>query len=110
MVCTNRINVLNVKENSGRLVIVAKGFLKLPDLHIQIKQKSLSLRRNLARDFCQFANSVLNKGKFVISPLFNGPEVLSSESDQVKLLAKSFSKKCKSSQVSLYLFFLLELI
>ena len=38
--CTNRINLLN--ESSGRLVIPAKGFLKLPHLHM------LSLPRNLA--------------------------------------------------------------
>ena len=36
------------KVISGRLVIVAKGFLKLPNLHMQIKQKSPSLPRNLA--------------------------------------------------------------
>ena len=41
-------NLLNWKENPGRLVIVAKGFLKLPDLHMLVKQKSPSLPRNLA--------------------------------------------------------------
>ena len=34
--------------SSDRLVIIAKGFLKLPKLHMLIKQKSLSLPRNLA--------------------------------------------------------------
>ena len=48
----NRINILNLKESSVRLVIVAKGFLKMPNLHILVKQKSPSLPRNLAlRDF-----------------------------------------------------------
>ena len=47
-VCTNRINLLNLKQSSGRLVIVAKGFLKLPNLHTLLKQKSPSLPRNLA--------------------------------------------------------------
>ena len=37
-VCTKRINLLILKYNSDRLVIVAKGFLKLPDLHMLIKQ------------------------------------------------------------------------
>ena len=46
-VCTKRIN-LNLKQNSNRLVIVAKGFLKLPNLHMLLKQKSPSLLRNLA--------------------------------------------------------------
>ena len=44
------------------------------------------------QDFWQIANSVLNKGKSAIPPLFNGPEVLSSASDKAKLFAKNFSK------------------
>ena len=47
-VFTNRINLLNLKQSSDRLVIVAKGFLKLPNLHVLLKQKSPSLPRNLA--------------------------------------------------------------
>ena len=47
-VCTNRINLLYIKESSDRLVIVGKGFLKLLNLHILIKQKSPSILRNLA--------------------------------------------------------------
>ena len=43
-------------------------------------------------DFWQIANSVLNKGKSAIPPLFNGPEVLSSASDKAKLFAENFSK------------------
>ena len=42
------INLLNLKEGSDRLAIVAKGFLKLPNLHMLIKQKSQSFFRNLA--------------------------------------------------------------
>ena len=42
-------------------------------------------------DFWRIANSVLNKGKFGIPPLFNGPEVLSSASDKARLFAKNFS-------------------
>ena len=45
-----------------------------------------------SRDFWQIANSVLNKGKSAIPPLFNRPEVLSSASDKAKLFAKNFSK------------------
>ena len=40
-VCTNRINLLNLKQSSDRLVIVANGVLKLPNLHMLIKQRSL---------------------------------------------------------------------
>ena len=53
-----------------------------------LKQKSLSLSRNLA--FRTFG--VLNKSKSAIPPLFNGLEVLSSGSDKAKLFAKNFSK------------------
>ena len=38
------------------------------------------------------ANSVLNKGKSAIPSLFNGPDVLPSASDKVKLFAENFSK------------------
>ena len=55
-----------------------------------LKQKSPSLPRNLA--LRTFANSVLNKSKSAIPPLFKGPEVLSSASDKAKLFAKNFSK------------------
>ena len=34
-------------------------------------------------------NSVLNKDKSAIPPLFKGPEVLSSPSDKAKLFAKN---------------------
>ena len=39
----------------------------------------------------KIANSVLNKGKSATSPLFNGPEVLSSASVKAKLFAQNFS-------------------
>ena len=45
-----------------------------------------------SQDFWQIAISVLNKGEFVIPPLFNVPEVLFSASDKAKLFAKNFSK------------------
>ena len=40
-------------------------------------------------NFWRIANSVLHKGKYDIPPLFNSPEVLSSASDNTKLV-KSF--------------------
>ena len=49
-ICTNRVNLLNLKYSSARLVIVAKGFLKLPNLYMLIKQNSSSFPRNLALD------------------------------------------------------------
>ena len=41
-----------------------------------------------SRDFWLIANSVLNKGKSAILPLFNGPKMLSSASDKAKFLLK----------------------
>ena len=45
-----------------------------------------------SRHFWWIANSVLNKDKSAVPPLFNGPEVLSSASDKAKLFAENFSK------------------
>ena len=75
----------------GRLVIIAKGFLKLPKLHMLIKQESITSQKLGSQDFGQIANSVLNKGKSAITPLFKGPEMLSSASDKAKLFLESFS-------------------
>ena len=61
-------------------------------MHIQIKQKSPLLLRNLALETWRIANSVLSKGKSAIPALFNGLEVLSSASDKAKLFAENFSK------------------
>ena len=59
-----------------RLVIVAKGFLKL----MLIKQKSLSFPKKPGpREFWRIANSIFNKGKSAVLLLFF-PEVLSSKS------------------------------
>ena len=44
------------------------------------------------RNIWQIGNSVLNKGKFAIPPLFNGLEVLASAFDKAALFAKNFSK------------------
>ena len=47
-VYNNRINLLNLNQSSDNLVILAKGFLKLTNLHMLMKLKSLKLPRNLA--------------------------------------------------------------
>ena len=44
-----------------------------------------------SRDLRQITNSVLNKGKSAIPPLFNSPEVLYSAYDKAKLFAENFS-------------------
>ena len=54
-------------------------------------KESITSQKLGSRDFWQIANSVLNKGKSAIPPLFNGPEVF-SYLIKAKLFAKNFSK------------------
>ena len=55
-------------------------------------KESITSQKLGSQDSCQIANSILNKVKSAIPPLFNRPEVLSSASDKAKLFAKNFSK------------------
>ena len=69
-----------------------KRFLEAAKLACADKtKKSITSQKPGCRDFWRIANSVLNKGKSAIPPLFNGPEVLSSASDKAKLFAENFS-------------------
>ena len=54
-------------------------------------KESITSQKLGSHDFWRIANSVLNKGKSAIPPLFNRPEVLSSVSDKAKLFAENFS-------------------
>ena len=56
------------------------------------KEESITSQKLCSRDFWRIANSVLNKGKSAIPPLFISPEVLSSASDKTKLFPENFSK------------------
>ena len=80
--------------------------MKLPNLHMPIKQKSQSLSRNLAHGTWLIANSVLNKSKSAIPPLFKDLELMSSASDKAKSFAKNFSKNSNldDSDISLPVF------
>ena len=71
-----------------------------------IKQKSQSLSRNLAHGTWLIANSVLNKSKSAIPPLFKDLELMSSASDKAKSFAKNFSKNSNfdDSDISLPVF------
>ena len=71
-----------------------KRVLEAAKLAYANKTKESITSQNLGSlDFWRIANSVLNKGKSAIPPLFNGPEVLSSASDKAKLFAENFSLK-----------------
>ena len=70
-----------------------KRFLEAAKLAYATKTKeSITSQKLGSLDFWRIANSVLNKGKSAIPPLFNRLEVLSSASDKAKLFAKNFSK------------------
>ena len=66
-------------------------------------KESINSQKIGSWDFWQIPNSVLNKGKSAIPPLFNGPEVLSSASDKAKLFAKNFSKNSNLDDSGIYL-------
>ena len=55
-------------------------------------KESITSQKLGSRDFWRIANSVLNRNKSVIPPLFNGPETLTSASDKAKLFGDLFSK------------------
>ena len=57
-----------------------------------IKQESITFQKLDLQDFWKIANSVLNKGKSGIPPLFKGLEVLSFATDKPKLFAENFSE------------------
>ena len=55
-------------------------------------KESITSQKLGFQDFRQIVNSVRNKGKSAIPPLFNGLEVLSSPSVKAKLFPENFSK------------------
>ena len=64
-------------------------------------KESITSQKLGSHDFWQIANSVLNKGKSAIPPLFNRLEMLSSaSSDKGKLFAEKFSKNPHKSRKS----------
>ena len=90
--------------------MIARGFLKLPNFDMLIKQESITCQKLGSLDFWQIANSVLSKGKSAMPSLFNDLEVLSSASGKAKLLKTFIRTLILMTEVSLYLFSLLELI
>ena len=56
-------------------------------------KESITSQKLGSCDFWRIANSVLNKGKSAIPPIFSGPEVLPSAYDEAELFAENFSKK-----------------
>ena len=59
--------------------------------YVNKTKESITSQKLGSRDFSQTANSVLNKGKSAILPLFNGLDVLSSASDKPELFPENVS-------------------
>ena len=70
-------------------------------------KESITSQKRGPRDFWQIVNSVLNKGKSAIPPLFNRLEVLGSASGKEILFAKHFSKNSNldESGIPFHIFF-----
>ena len=100
------------KSSESKVKFCFKRVLEAAKLAYATKTKdSILSQKPGSWDFWQIANSVLNKDKSAIPPLFNSPEVLSSASDKAKLFAKNFLiTLILMALVSLYLFSLLKLI
>ena len=80
-------------ESKVKFRQVQKRVLEAAKLGYANKTKEFIPSQKLGSwDFLQIANSVLNKGKSAIAPLFNSLEVLSSASDKAKLFPENFSK------------------
>ena len=65
-------------------------------------KESITSQKLGSHDFWRIANSVLNKGKSAIPPLFNRPQVLSSASDKAKLFPENFSLNSNLDDSSLF--------
>ena len=68
-----------------------------------IKQESIPSQKLGSRNIWQIANTVLNKGKSTIPPLFKGPKVLSSAFDKAKSFAENFSKNSNLDHSGIFL-------
>ena len=82
----SRVKLKQASNCCKRVVEAAK-------LAYTTKRKELFTYQKLgSRDFWQIANSVVNKVKSAIPPLFNIPGLLPSASCKAKLFAKNFFK------------------
>ena len=81
------------KVKFRQVSICCKRILKAANIAYANKTKdSITSQKHDSQDFWRIANSVLNRCKSAIPPLFNNPEEFSSASDQAKLFSKHFSK------------------
>ena len=99
------------KVKSGRLLIVAKWLLKLPNLHMLIRQKSPSLPRNLALGTFGELPIVFSTKVNLLYLLYSIAWRCFLHLIKQNCLLKTFLRtQILMTQVYLYLFFLLDLI
>ena len=60
--------------------------------YVNKTKQSITSQKLGSHRLCRITNSILNKGKSAIPPLFNSPERMSSASEKAKFLAENFSK------------------
>ena len=72
-------------------------------VYVSKTKESTTSQKLDSHDFWGIANSVPNKGKSAIPPLFNGLQVLSSASDKAILFAKNFSKNSNFDELCISL-------
>ena len=98
--CDSKINFRQASNRCKRVLEDAKL------AYANKTKESITSQKLGSHDFWRIANSVLNKGKSGIPPLFIGPEVLSSASDKAKLFAENFSMNSNldDSSISLPVF------
>ena len=102
-VCTNKNKSFESKVKFRLVSNRCKRVLDAAKLGYATKTKESIISQKLSsRDFWRIADSVLNKGKSAVPPLFNGPEVLSSASDKAKIFAKN--SNIDDSGISLLVF------
>ena len=87
---TNKANLLSPSWNCDKQMVLAKRVIKLPNLRLLIKQRSLT--GDCFCSFWQITKGTPRKSKCKVSLLFNGPETIAPASSKVKLFAKFFSE------------------
>ena len=112
LICINKMNLMGLKWNSERILFVPKGFLKLPNLLVLIKQNNLSLARNMTLAtfgelFLAFSTNLIELYLVYLMVLRCSLLNLISQSYLLKFFVRLLILLTK---VSLYLFYHVELI
>ena len=91
-VFTNRINLLNLKLSSDSISHCKRGLEAVKFTYANKTKAPITFQKLGSWDFWWIPNSILNKGKYAILPLFNSLKVASSASDKAILFPRNFSK------------------